>query len=125
MLETPRGYRGMTTAPHHLAAEAGMDVLKEGGNAVEAMLAMAAAIPVVYPHMNAIGGDGFWLVDGGDGKPVGIDACGAAASAISPGWYRKQGHDTIPSRGPVAANTVAGTVSGWGAAFELSRTLGG
>jgi gamma-glutamyltranspeptidase/glutathione hydrolase len=125
MLSTPRGHRGMATAPHHLASQAGLDVLREGGNAVEAMIAMAATIPVVYPHMNAIGGDGFWLVDGGDGKPVGIDACGAAASAISPDWYARQGHKTIPSRGPLAANTVAGTVSGWGAAFELSRTLGG
>ncbi len=125
MLSTPRGFRGMATAPHHLASQAGLDVLREGGNAVEAMIAMAATIPVVYPHMNAIGGDGFWLVDGGDGKPAGIDACGAAASAISPDWYAKRGHKTIPSRGSLAANTVAGTVSGWGAAFELSRAMGG
>ncbi len=75
MLSTPRGYRGMVTAPHHLASQAGLEVLREGGNAVEAMIAMAAAIPVVYPHMNAIGGDGFWLIDAGDGRPVaGIDA---------------------------------------------------
>ncbi len=126
MLSTPRGYRGMVTAPHHLAAQAGRDVLAEGGNAIEAMIAMAAAIPVVYPHMNAIGGDGFWLIDAGDGRPVvGIDACGAAAMCLSPAWYKKQGHAAIPSRGPLAANTVAGTVSGWGAAFELSKTLGG
>jgi gamma-glutamyltranspeptidase/glutathione hydrolase len=126
MLSTPRGYRGMVTAPHHLASQAGLEVLREGGNAVEAMIAMAAAIPVVYPHMNAIGGDGFWLVDAGDGRPVaGIDACGAAASVLSPAWYKRQGHETIPSRGPLAANTVAGTVSGWGAAYEIAKTLGG
>jgi gamma-glutamyltranspeptidase/glutathione hydrolase len=126
MLSTPRGFRGMVTAPHHLAAEAGLDVLREGGNAVEAMIAMAAAIPVVYPHMNAIGGDGFWLIDAGDGRPVaGIDACGAAAAALSPAWYKRQGHDTIPARGPLAANTVAGTVSGWGAAHAIAKTLGG
>ena len=56
MLKTRRAYRGMVTAPHHLASEAGLAVLKDGGNAVEAMVAMAAAIAVVYPHMNSIGG---------------------------------------------------------------------
>lgn len=125
MLSSPRGHGGMVTAPHHLAAQAGLDVLREGGNAVEAMVAMAAAIPVVYPHMTAVGGDGFWLIDDGRGKPVAIDACGAAALALSPAWYRRQGHETIPSRGPLAANTVAGTVSGWGAAYALSQTMGG
>lgn len=44
MLNTPRAYGGMVTAPHHLAAEAGLGILREGGNAVEAMLAAAAAI---------------------------------------------------------------------------------
>ena len=47
----------MVTAPHHLAARAGLRVLEEGGNAIEAMVAAAAAITVVYPHMNALGGD--------------------------------------------------------------------
>jgi len=54
--------RGMVTAPHHLAAQAGLRVLHDGGNAVEAMIAAAATIAVVYPHMNSIGGDSFWLV---------------------------------------------------------------
>ena len=54
--------RGIAAAPHHAAAEAGRSILAEGGNAVEAMVAMAATIAVVYPHMNHIGGDGFWLV---------------------------------------------------------------
>jgi gamma-glutamyltranspeptidase len=49
MLNTPRAYGGMVTAPHHLASQAGAAVLRQGGNAAEAMLAMAAAIAVVYP----------------------------------------------------------------------------
>jgi hypothetical protein len=62
MLNTPRSYGGgMVTAPHHLASQAGAAVLRQGGNAAEAMIAMAAAIAVVYPHMNSIGGDSFWL----------------------------------------------------------------
>ena len=58
MINTPRG---VTTAPHRFAAQTGAEVLRDGGNAIEAMIAMAATIAVVYPHMNSIGGDGFWL----------------------------------------------------------------
>ena len=61
MLRTTRSYGGMVTAPHHLASQAGLEVLCDGGNALEAMVAAAAAIAVVYPHMNGLGGDGFWL----------------------------------------------------------------
>ena len=49
---------GMVVAPHHLAAEAGCEMLRAGGNAIEAMVAAAATISVVYPHMNGLGGDG-------------------------------------------------------------------
>ena len=52
MLHTRKSYNGMVVAPHHLAAEAGSRVLKDGGNAIEAMVAAASAIAVVYPHMN-------------------------------------------------------------------------
>ncbi len=62
MIHTQTTIGGACVAPHHLAAQAGRDVLRDGGNAVEAMVAAAAAIAVVYPHMNALGGDGFWLI---------------------------------------------------------------
>lgn len=125
MLRTKRAWRGMVTAPHHLASEAGLSVLKEGGNAAEAMVAMAAAIAVVYPHMNSIGGDGFWLLAEPGEDVIGIDACGGAAEAVDIAYYRDQGLDRIPERGPLAALTVAGTVSGWNAALEVSRRWGG
>src|SRR3712207_445305 len=125
MLNTPRARRGMVTSPHHLASEAGLRVLREGGNAVEATVAMAAALAVVYPHMTSIGGDGFWLVAGPKGDPVAIDACGAAARAATPELYARHGHRMIPWRGPLAANTVAATLSGWGEALALSAELGG
>jgi gamma-glutamyltranspeptidase/glutathione hydrolase len=115
----------MVVAPHHLAAQAGLGVLREGGNAIEAMVAAASTIAVVYPHMNALGGDNFWLIDAGDGAPIGIDACGAAAAKAEPALYRDRGFDLIPSRGPLAANTVAGAVSGWEAALEMSARWGG
>jgi gamma-glutamyltranspeptidase len=125
MLNTPSSRRGMVVAPHHLAAQAGLSVLREGGSAVEAMVAAAATIAVVYPHMNGIGGDGFWLIAEPGKPPVGIDACGAAAGAATPDLYRAQGHRVIPSRGPLAANTVAGTVSGWGAALGVAQDWSG
>jgi gamma-glutamyltranspeptidase/glutathione hydrolase len=52
----------MAVAPHHLASQSALAVLREGGSAIEAMVAAAATIAVVYPHMNGLGGDGFWLI---------------------------------------------------------------
>jgi len=127
MINTLRGTRGMAVAPHALASQSALAVLREGGNAIEAMIAAAATIAVVYPHMNSIGGDSFWLMHVPGEAPGAIDACGAAAGMASRDWYAAQGHrSSIPHRGGVAANTVAGTISGWGAAHELSRkALGG
>ena len=116
----------MVVAPHHLAAEAGCRVLRDGGNAIEAMVAAAAVIAVVYPHMNGLGGDNFWLISDGGREPEGIDACGAAAALASRERYLARGWSAgIPSRGPDAALTVAGAVSGWSMALERSRSLGG
>ena len=125
MLHTPRSRRGMVTSPHHLASEAGLRVLREGGNAIEAAVAMAASLAVVYPHMTSIGGDGFWLIAAPKSQPRGIDACGAAAAKAMPKLYASKGHKTIPWRGPLAANTVAGTISGWGAAQRIAAECGG
>ncbi len=125
MLNTPRARRGMVTSPHHLASEAGLRVLREGGNAIEATVAMAATLAVVYPHMTSIGGDGFWLVSRNGAQPIAIDACGGAAAAATPEFYAAHGHAAVPTRGPLAANTVAGTVSGWGEAMALSAEYGG
>lgn len=116
MLHTLRARRGMVVAPHHLAAQAGRDILRAGGNAIEAAVATAACLAVVYPHMTGIGGDGFWLIHEPDGRVHAIDACGRAAQAATLDFYR--GHAHIPWRGPGAANTVAGTVSGWALALQ-------
>ena len=123
MLHATRAVRGMVTAPHNLAAETGLRVLRDGGNAIEAMMAAAAAIAVVYPHMNGIGGDGFWLIHAPGAEPVGIDACGASGGAVDDALYA--GMNSVPSRGPLAANTVAGAVSGWQAALAISDRWGG
>ena len=115
----------MVSAPHHLAAQAGLRVLREGGNAIEAVVAAAATITVVYPHMNSMGGDNFWLIHA-PGLPVkAIDACGAAAASADGKFFRSKGHEAIPSRGPLSALTVAGAVSGWEAAMNVGAALGG
>jgi len=125
MLNTKRALGGVFVAPHHLAAQAGRDVLRDGGNAAEAMIAAAAAIAVVYPHMNAIGGDGFWLLAEPGAEPLAIEACGPAAAAADAAFYRDRGLEAIPSRGPLAALTVAGTVGGWQQALSVAQRWGG
>lgn len=115
---------GMVTAPHHLAAQAGAQILREGGNAVEAMVAAAAAIAVVYPHMNGIGGDGFWVISEPGQEPVAIRACGPSAALATKEFYAQHGHSAVPTRGPHAALTVAGAVGGWAAALEHARRFG-
>jgi len=123
MIQTARSTRGMVTAPHALASQTGTAILRDGGNAVEAMIGMAASIAAVYPHMNGIGGDGFWLIKPAGGGVHAIRACGATGKDVSPALY--EGYTSIPGRGPLAANTVAGTVSGWLRAYEFSQQLGG
>ena len=108
------------TAPHRAASLAGRDILAAGGTAIEAMVAAAATIAVVYPHMNGIGGDGFWIIKRRGEAPIGISACGAAAALATPAFYTEKGYmDTIPTRGGLAALTVPGTISGWDRALSL------
>jgi gamma-glutamyltranspeptidase/glutathione hydrolase len=123
--DTVVGEKGMVVAPHRAAAETGAEVLRAGGNAVEAMIAAAATIAAVYPHMNAIGGDCLWLIAEPGRPPRAIDACGAAGALATIERYAARGYDTIPSRGADAALTVAGAVSGWQLASEIAAALGG
>jgi gamma-glutamyltranspeptidase len=115
--------RGVVAAPHALAAEAGLAILAEGGNAIEAMMAMAATIAAVYPHMNHIGGDGFWLVRERSGRVRAIIAPGPAGSKATRELYRQ--YDAIPPRGPLAALTVPGAVGGWMLAQEAAKANSG
>ncbi len=114
---------GMAVTPHHLASESALSVLRHGGNAIEAMVAAASTIAVVYPHMNGIGGDGFWLIVPPEGEPLAIDASGSAGQKATLDFYA--GHTHIPHRGPLAALTVPGTLSGWDEALTYSASLGG
>ncbi len=117
--------RGVTAAPHHAAAEAGRLVLADGGNALEAMVAMAASIAAVYPHMTHIGGDGFWVIREPNGRMRALMAPGPAGTNASAAFYRERGYDAIPARGPFAALTVPGAIGGWMLALEAAKALGG
>lgn len=123
MLHTVRSLRGMVTSPHHLASQAGLDILREGGTALEATVAMGAALSSVYPHMTGLGGDAFWLIAWPDGRSTVIDACGAAAMGASRALYQEAGLTDIPWRGGLAANSMAGAVSGWEKALSLSASI--
>ena len=122
---TQRARGGMVTAPHAAAATAGARVLADGGNAIEAALATAAVLTVVYPHMTGLGGDSFWLIAAPGRAPVTIDGAGRAGAGVTPGLYSGQGLHAVPWRGALAANTVAGAVSAWAAAADLSGAWGG
>src|ERR1035437_3272002 len=77
-LHTAGHRRGVVAAPHAATVEDGRAILAEGGNAIEAMIAMAASIAAVYPHMNHIGGDGFWLTREPSGRVRAIMGAGRA-----------------------------------------------
>jgi gamma-glutamyltranspeptidase/glutathione hydrolase len=123
-LHTAGHRRGVVAAPHHAAAEAGRAILAEGGNALEAMVAMAAAIAAVYPHMNHVGGDGFWLVRLPNGQVQALMGAGRAGAEARIERYREHGYDEIPPRGPLAALTAPGAVAGWMLALEAARANG-
>jgi len=124
-LHTAGHRRGVVCAPHAAAVEDGRAILAEGGNAIEAMLAMAASIAAVYPHMNHIGGDGFWLIREPRGNVRALMGAGRAGAKATPRLYRDAGHDEIPARGPLAALTVPGAIAGWMLAADAAKAFRG
>lgn len=126
MSSTPEFAAAAVAAPHIAAAQAGQTVLAQGGNALEAMVAMAAVIAVVHPHASGLGGDGVWVVRAPGGKVRCLEACGAAGERATARSYWGLGHETsIPPRGPLATLAAPGAAAGWAQALELSRALGG
>jgi gamma-glutamyltranspeptidase/glutathione hydrolase len=118
MLHSALGHNGVVTAPHRIAALAGRDVLAAGGTAIEAMVAAAAMVAVVYPQMNGIGGDAFWLIQRKGEAPIGISGAGRAAGLATAESYKAKGYSTIPVRGPDAALLVPGAVDTWQLALK-------
>jgi gamma-glutamyltranspeptidase/glutathione hydrolase len=100
-------------APHQLATAAGLRMLHRGGNAIDAMVAVNAALGVLYPHMTGPGGDAFWLIYSASERRVyALNASGRAAAAATRQRYQSFGR-TIPPYGVMSALTVPGAVDGW------------
>src|SRR5215510_7339521 len=112
----------MVASPHLLASNSGVAALRAGGNAVDAAIAAAAAIAVVYPHMNGLGGDNFWLIhDATSSRLTALCGAGRSARAASIDWYAERGiRSSIPSRGGPPALTVPGVIDGWWQAHRYS-----
>ena len=108
--------QGMVATSQYLAAQAGLDILKKGGNAVDAAVATAACLTVVEPTSNGIGGDAFALV-WAEGKLHGLNASGPAPKAINLSNLRKQGIKKMPTYGWLPV-TVPGAPAAWAALSE-------
>ncbi len=118
-----RGTHGAVVAPHHLATEAGLHVLRQGGSAVDAAIATNAVLGVVMPSGCGIGGDAFWLIwDAAAGRQTAINGSGRAPSAADAAALRAGGLTTIPKRGPLSI-TVPGAVRSWGDAHARHGRL--
>jgi gamma-glutamyltranspeptidase / glutathione hydrolase len=105
------GKRGAVATSQPLATQAGMSVLAAGGNAVDAAIATAAALTVVEPTSNGLGGDAFALV-WADGQIHGLNASGCAPALATLEHYRGLGHETVPELGWLPV-TVPGAISAW------------
>lgn len=114
-------FEGAVAAPHLEATRAGARAYAQGGNAIDAALAAAAVLTVVYPHQCSIGGDLFAVVDAGNGEIWSVDGSGAAASAIDVAHFRKR-YRQIPDSGPDSL-TVPGIVAGWQRVHALGARL--
>jgi len=110
---------GMVATSQPLAAQAGIDILKGGGNAIDAAIATAACLTVVEPTSNGIGGDAFALV-WHKNRLHGLNASGPAPSAISADLLRKKSYQKMPEFGWIPV-TVPGVPSAWA---HLSRKFG-
>jgi len=117
-----RAQRGLICSPHYLASSTGLDILRDGGSAVDAAIAANATLCVVYPHMAGLGGDGFWQICA-DGEVSAINASGPAASEATREYYKELDYEEIPERGSASALTVPGAVDGWRLAHEKHGKL--
>ena len=107
--------KGMVTSPHELATKAGLDVLKSGGNAIEAAIAIASCLNVTYPHFSGFGGDAFMIISDRNGKVRTLSGIGQAPQILP------QYSGAIPVRGPGSMLTTAANVDTLGKAFDISN----
>src|SRR5688500_3286744 len=107
------GRHGMIATSQSLASAAGLRVLQEGGNAIDAAVTAAAVLAVIEPSMNGSGGDLLAIVyDAKTRKVYGLDSTGRSAYAATPEEFAKRGIKDMPGRGVLTVD-VPGVVEGW------------
>ena len=107
------GQNGMVATSHPLATQIGLDILKQGGTAVDAAIAANIALGLMEPTGNGIGGDLFAIIwDAQSNKLHGLNASGPAPMNLSIDYFEEQGLKKIPAYGPLPV-TVPGAVDGW------------
>ena len=114
---------GVAATSQPLATTAALEVLQNGGNAIDAAVAAAAVLNVVEPHMTGMGGDMFailWSAE--EGRLVGLDASGKSGSKIDVEALVAEGMERVPGSGPRSV-TVPGALSGWSALVETYGTM--
>ena len=112
---------GMAATSHPLSTQVALDVLKAGGNAIDAAIAANAMEGVVEPHVNGIGGDLFAIVwDAKTKKLYGLNGSGRSPKSLTLAEFKKRGLKYIPSTGPLPVS-VPGCVDAW---FELHKKFG-
>lgn len=116
------GPGGALATPHALATRAGLDAIRDGGTAIDAALAAAAMLTVVYPHQCSIGGDAFALVGAPSGQVVAVNGSGRAPMAIDADRVRAS-HARMPVSGPLAI-TLPGVLAAWDAIQAMGGRLG-
>lgn len=117
------GLSGAVSAGHPLAAQTGLRILHEGGNATDAIIAMAGVLAVVRPHMNGIGGDAFAIFYEGETREItALNASGRAGSVATPEFFAAAGVERIPGKGALSVS-VPGAVAGWVDAHSRFGTM--
>ena len=117
------GIEAAVTSDHVLASAAGADVLKRGGNAVDAAITMAAVLTVVRPHMNGVGGDNFMLIRlAKTGEIIALNGSGRAGARATPAFFREKNLTSIPGSG-ILSVSVPGAVRAWADALQRHGTI--
>ncbi len=117
------GTHGMVASSHPLASEAGIHVMQQGGNAIDAAIATNAVLAVTQPHLCGIGGDLFYLIyEATTGIVHHYNGSGRSAYMATGDAVRAQGHATMPARGGIPVN-VPGCIDAWEAALERFGTM--